>query len=124
MLQLTISLPLTEEEAAQLQAFIGETVQSAAPAPKAKPAPKATAKAAPVAEEAPEVPDEPADEADAEEDLLGGAPTLEDAVAKATELVSSGQTATVKAALAAVGAKRVSEVKANQVQAFIDALDV
>jgi hypothetical protein len=51
-------------------------------------------------------------------------PTLEDAIARATKMVSEGQTAAVKAALSSVGAKRVSELEADKVPAFLDALDV
>ena len=64
-----------------------------------------------------------------EEDLLGGdaepepeGPTMADAVAAATKLVSSGGAPKVKEALAAVGAKRVSEIPADSIAAFLDAL--
>jgi hypothetical protein len=50
------------------------------------------------------------------------APTMADAVAAATKLVSSGGAATVKAALAAVGSKRVSEVAPENIAAFVAAL--
>lgn len=87
-------------------------------APKTEPK-KATAKEEPKAEEV--APEEPA----AEEDLLGGedAPTMSDAVAAATALVSSGNAAKVKEALAAVGeVKRVSELKDAQIPTFLAAL--
>lgn len=50
--------------------------------------------------------------------------TLEQAVSRATALVSKGKTETVKEALAAVGAKKVSELKGTAIAAFIEALDV
>ena len=110
----------------------------AAPAPASKPAAatkppvaktpaaKAPAKAVePEPEE--EVEDEgPAAALEVEEDLLGGdepAYTIEAAVAAATKLVSAGKSADVKAALAASGAKKVSELKGKGIQAFIEALE-
>jgi len=53
---------------------------------------------------------------------LGDAPTMSDAVAAATVLVSSGGAAKVKEALATVGAKRVSEMKTEDIPAFLAAL--
>lgn len=50
------------------------------------------------------------------------APTMADAVAAATQLVSSGEAAKVKAALATVGSKRVSEVAPENIGAFLAAL--
>lgn len=84
-----------------------------APAKKAAPAKAAAAKKAA----------EPAVE-EVEEDLVGGGePTLADAVERATSMVSAGQSAKVKEALAVVGAKRVSEIPEAQVSAFLEALD-
>lgn len=60
------------------------------------------------------------------EDLVGtdDAPTLDDAVARATALVSEGKAAAVKAALATAGSKRVSELATPaKIQIFLDALD-
>ena len=91
-----------------------EEPKPAAPKPARKPA---APKPAPVEE--PEVDEEE------DEDLLGGDEdevTLEDAIARATELVSEGKAAKVKAALAKVGAKRVSDIKESSLKAFIDAL--
>lgn len=51
-------------------------------------------------------------------------PDLSVAVAKATELVSAGETARVKNALKQVGVSRVSELTEDQVQTFLDLLDV
>jgi hypothetical protein len=59
-----------------------------------------------------------------EEDLVGGeGPTMSDAVAAATRLVSEGEAAKVKAALAVVGAKRVSEMAETDIPAFLAALE-
>lgn len=66
-----------------------------------------------------------ADEADedAAEDLLGGdKPTMQDAVARATELISDGKTALVKGALAEAGASRVSELDDAGIATFLAAL--
>lgn len=65
----------------------------------------------------------PEPEPEPEEDLVGGGPTLADAVARATQMVSNGGSAKVKEALAAVGAKRVSEMDETDVPAFLAALD-
>lgn len=95
--------------------------------PVAKPAPAKKAPA-PKPEPEPEATPEP------EEDLVGGdepaepegpievLPTMADAVAAATKLVSSGGAPKVKEALAAVGAKRVSEIPADSIAAFLEAL--
>jgi len=56
------------------------------------------------------------------EDLVGGMPTMSDAVAAATVLVSNGGAAKVKEALAACGSKRVSELKTEDIPAFLAAL--
>lgn len=50
-------------------------------------------------------------------------PSLGDAVARATQLVSLGKKAEVKAALDVVGAKRVGELKGDAITAFLEALD-
>lgn len=49
-------------------------------------------------------------------------PTMEDAVARATELVSEGRTADVKGALANLGVKRVSELEESQIAEFLEAV--
>lgn len=93
--------------------------EKAAPAaaPAAKGAPKA--KAAPKAEEPVEEPEEAVEEDQGE---TGTDDTMEAAVALATKLVSSGQAAKVKAALSEAGAKRVSELKDEDIPSFIAAL--
>ena len=49
-------------------------------------------------------------------------PTMADALAAATQAVSSGGSAQVKAALASVNSKRVSEMKVEDIPAFLAAL--
>jgi hypothetical protein len=94
-------------------------VEFATPAAKPAPAKKAAAPKP-----------EPEPEPEPEEDLVGDSaepepegPTMADAVAAATKLVSSGGAPKVKEALAAVGAKRVSEIPADSIQAFLTALE-
>lgn len=102
------------------------TVVQSTPAAPAAPAKAAPRKAAPAkVEPTPEPePEAPAAEEPEDEDVLGGgAPTVSDAIARATEMVSNGQTSKVKAALAVVKAKRVSEVTDKTVAAFMTALD-
>lgn len=104
-----ITFDPTDSAECALVADLLESLKGDAPkAPAAKP------KAAKAAEPEPEPEDE---------DLLGGGePTMEDAVAAATKLVSDGKAADVKAALAKVGAKRVSEVKPENIAKFIGLL--
>lgn len=142
----------TAREAAILSAFQAHPAGTAAPAaaaPVAAPAPtaetpaaKAPAKRTPKAAPAPEAEasttpavldttlDQPADEpeAAADEALIGTVVetkeyTLDDAVTAATNLINEGKVADVKAALAqAGGAKRVSELKGDNITAFMTAL--
>lgn len=78
---------------------------------KAAPAKAAPAKAAAKAAPEPEV------------DLLGGGEDLrEQAVLMATELVTTGQSQKVRDALAAAGAKRVSDLADGQLAAFLAAV--
>lgn len=125
--------PLSETDKAALRALIGDSVETPVSAPAAATPAKAAKKAAPKAEKAapepepeaePEGNDNAGDDAtDDGEDLVGGdGPTMEDAVALATKLVSSGQAAKVKAALSEVGAKKVSEVKDEDIATFVNAL--
>lgn len=81
------------------------------------PAAKAPAKAA-----APKPKPEPVKEEPAE-DLISGGPDLrEQAVQKATELVTGGKSATVREALGTLGAKRVSDLADDQLEAFLAAV--
>jgi hypothetical protein len=118
-MQITIDTNnVTELDAAVLRLVLGTDPAPAAskPAPaKAAPAKAAPAKAAPAKAEPEAAPDE---------DLLGtDGPTMADAVAAATLLVSSGSAAKVKEALASVDAKRVSEVPEDKIAEFIAALE-
>lgn len=127
-MQITINTaePLSDVDVAVLRTLLGENAETPVSAPAAPAAPKAAKKAAPKAEKAaPEPEPEPEDEpeAEADEDLVGDdSPTMEDAVALATKLVSSGQAAKVKAALGEVGAKKVSEIKSGDIATFVNAL--
>jgi hypothetical protein len=80
---------------------------------------------APEADEEPEAKPKKAKKADPEPEPEENdeAPTMSDAVAVATQLVSSGEAAKVKAALAEVGAKRVSEMKEEDIPSFLAALE-
>lgn len=120
-------VPLSDEDRAVLALLAGNPVAAAAPAaaaaaPAAAPKKRAAAKPAPAP--APEPEDEPEDE-DEDEDVVGGtAPTMGDAVARATELVGAGEASRVKAALADLGVKKVSELKgADDIAAFVEALE-
>lgn len=55
----------------------------------------------------------------AEEESDDDAPALSDAVKLATKRVSEGRAKDVKAALTAVGAKKVSELKGDQIAEFL-----
>lgn len=123
-MQITIDTNNLSELDIAMLAFLAEQEPTAevAEEPEPEPAPTKPAKAAskPKPEPEPEV-EEPAEEP--EEDLISGdAPTMSDAVAAATELVSDGKAALVKEALASVGAKRVSELAEGDIAAFLAAL--
>ncbi len=110
----------------------GRETEKTLPAPK--PAKKRkTKKAEPEAEETPEPEAEEAPEPEAEEaPEPEAAPVEEDdadegdpmaaAVAKATKLVSEGKSSVVKAALADLGVRRVSELDDGNVGDFLKAL--
>lgn len=85
--------------------------ETPAPAPKAAAKPKA---AAPKPEPAP---------APAEDLVEGSAELREQVVNVATELVSKGQSAKVREALAALEAKRVSDLGDDQLEAFLTAVN-
>jgi len=117
--QITIDTNNLSELDINMLAFLadaGEVVEEEVEEPVAVPAPKpAKAKAEPAPEPEPEP----------EEELIevGDAPTMSDAVAAATTLVSEGGAAKVKSALAIVGAKRVSEMAEGDIPAFLAALE-
>ena len=82
--------------------------------------PEQVATVLPVAKEAG---DDPADVAEPELPFSEPeAPTMADALAAATQAVSKGGSAQVKAALASVNSKRVSEMKVEDIPAFLAAL--
>lgn len=120
-MQITIDTNnLSELDIAMLAFLAGqdETAEEEEEAPAPPPAAKKAASKKAAAKPKPE----PVEE---EEDLIDGgddAPTMSDAVAAATQLVSSGESAKVKAALAEVGAKRVSEMAEDDIPAFLAAL--
>lgn len=117
MLAFLAGVEATEPDATGDEVSADEPEETPAPAPAKKaPAKKAATKAAPAPEP--------------EEDLLGGepepagdGPTMSDAVAAATKLVSSGESAKVKAALESVGVARVSGLDESQVADFLAALE-
>jgi hypothetical protein len=111
--------PLSDQDKAVLLALTGQagaaTPTADAPpaaAKKAAPAKKAAAKKAAPAQGAP-----PAAQDDAQEDLR------DQAVARASELLQAGHRDRVMAALKDAGAGRVSEVDADALPAFIEALE-
>lgn len=126
--------PLSESDKAALAALIGQSktvaeharevtgadvVKEDRKAEQAKTAPAAK-KAAPAAKKAAAPAPEPEPDEDASED---GEDALEAAVSRATALVKEGKIPLVKKALAAAGAKKVSELTADQVDDFVAALD-
>ena len=128
-MQITIDTNNLSEMDINMLAFLAEQgepveVEEAADEPEPEPDPKpskkkAAAKKATTKKADPEP--EPDPEPESEDDSDG--PTMSDAVAAATQLVSSGEAAKVKAALAEVGAKRVSEMDESDIPAFLAALE-
>ena len=131
---LNLTLPLTDDDRAMLSALAAggpapapsmplqgapEPVKvTEKPAPKAKAAPKA--KPEPKAEAKPEPEPEKAPAPKAE---TGGKAAVDDAVARASALLSAGQAARVKEALEALDIQRVSQLKPSQVSDFLKALE-
>lgn len=127
-MKITIDTDTLSELDIAMLAFLadqGEATEEQDPEPEPpKPTKKAaTKKAAAKVEPEPE-PEEEDLVADEEEDLIAAEapPTKSDAVAAATELVSNGGTAKVRAALEVVGAKRVTDMDDESVPAFMAAL--
>ena len=123
-MKITIDTDNLSELDLNMLAFLaenGEVAAASEPVETPKPAKPEPKKSEPKAEDPAEAPAE-----EPEEDLVGGEKpkTMSDAVAAATELVSSGNAAKVKEALAKVGdVKRVSELKEDQIQKFLKALE-
>jgi hypothetical protein len=107
---------LSDLDIAMLAFLAGQTEENGEEAePETEPAKAPAAKKAAPAKKA---------EPEPEEDLVGGdGPTMSDAVAAATKMVSEGGAAKVKEALAVVGAKRVSEMAESDIPAFFAALE-
>lgn len=105
LITIDTSVALSETDLAILALLTGEEAAAPTPAKKAAAPARRTAKKA----AAPE-PDE--------EDEDG--PTLDDAVARATEMVGEKRTDEVKAALKKVKAARVSELKGAQIAQFLE----
>lgn len=106
---------LSELDIAMLAFLAGNTEEETEAEEPEAPAPAAAKK-----QKAPK----PEPETSEDEDLVGGdGPTMADAVAAATTLVSEGGAAKVKAALATVGAKRVSEMDEKDIPTFLAALE-
>lgn len=121
-MQITITLDtdnLTPGQQVALGSLVGVAEGTVVPdsqdAPKAAPAAKKAAAKAPAKD-----PEPAADEPDTDEDA--STPTLEDAVALATKMVSNGEAKKVKSALSDVGAKKVSEIPEGKVSEFVAAL--
>lgn len=127
-MQITIN---TEQELSALdlrvlRALAGDNAEEAVSKPAKPAAAPAKATAAPKAEKAakkpePDEDEDTTEEGDGDEDEAKG-PTLQDAVALATKLVSGGKAKEVKAALTELGAKRVSELDEDSIPQFIDKL--
>jgi hypothetical protein len=79
--------------------------------PAVKPASKPAPKPAPKPEPEPE------------EDLIGGEPTVQDAIDAATLLIGQGKQPVVKAALKKVGGDRVGNIAPDKVAEFLAALE-
>lgn len=99
--------PSTELDDVQaiLDQLKGEGAEAPAPAAKAPAKKAAPARKAPAKKAAPEPEPEEAEEED------GDAPTLEDCIARAQELVGEKRTQEVKDAVAEIGVERVSKLK-------------
>ena len=149
---LNLTLPLTDDDRAMLSALAAggpapapsmplqgppepvKVTEKPAPkakaAPKAKPEPKAEAKPEPEpkaeAKPEPEPEKAPAPKAEtkpAPKAETGGKAAVDDAVARASALLSAGQAARVKEALEALDIQRVSQLKPSQVSDFLKALE-
>lgn len=116
-MQITVQFDTSDEDGqALLRTLLGEEPTRPDPVPAKKP-PKAKPAPEPVVETVVEETVE--EEAVVEDDLVGETYTRADAVQKATELVSAGKSSELKAALAALGAKRVSELPDDKITEFV-----
>ena len=126
-LDLTVLKALVGVESSTPAAANKASSTAAPAAEKAAPAAKKAAAAAPAKKAAAKPEPDPEPEAEEEEpeaedeDLVGG-PTMADAVALATKLVSEGRAVEVKSTLAECGAaKRVSELEGDNIAKFVNA---
>lgn len=132
---------ISETDKAMLRALVGETpaatvtvINSGADVVKEDRKAEQAKKAAPAAKKAaaPKAAPAPQEDAseDADEDVVGAeptaddsAPTLDDAIDRATELVKADKLAEVKAALKDAGVKKVGELPAGKIAGFLTALE-
>ena len=116
-MQITIDTaqPLSETDLAVLALLTGEQPVAQEQDETPAPAKKAAAKKAPAKKAAAK---KPAPEP--EDDEEGDGPTLEDAVARAQELVGEKRTDEVKAAIAEIGVERVSKLRGEQIAQFLE----
>lgn len=107
---------------AVLSSLVGSTQgRSSLPAPDVT-QPKVLKQAEKPVNRQPEPEPEPEPKADGDDALLASEATMEDAVAVAKDLVSSGEAAKVKSVLKGLGVERVSQLKPDQLGAFVTAL--
>ena len=99
-----------------------KTTRTRKSAPPAEPESPALVEEPTAPAEAEMVEDEDDDASASQESDGGKTYTKEDAVKAASALLTKGEVARVKAALAEVGVSRVSELKPGQIRAFIEAL--
>lgn len=101
--------------ASSIAASVAEPAVEDKPAPKKRTSKKATPKPASGGAQPQDAPADPIAPSDA--------PSLKDAVDLASKLIAEGESDKVRAALAAVGATRVSGIDEAAVPAFLAALD-
>lgn len=130
MSQINLTIDVTPDQLASILAIITgvETAEAAAtpaPAPAAKKAAPAAKKAAPAKKAAAPKPDpEPEeDEEESDADEADDAPTVKDALDKASEVMDAHGPEPVRAALKTVKVGKVGQLKPAQVQDFLDALE-
>lgn len=111
------------ETAAVIQMADRKAEQEAAAAPETPRRTRRTRKAAAEPVEAPADADDDSS-SDEDDDLIGGddEPTLDDAVARAKELVQSGKGSEVRKALKETGASRVKDLEGDDIATFLAAV--
>jgi len=101
--------------------LVRDLIQLARPASSAEAQPTAQSKPAKKQTQTPPAPTIP--DPEPEDPTPDEGPTVEDATARALELVSSGAAARVKAALNTVGAERVGLLEPDKIGAFVDSME-